>query len=373
MGAPQGHEPAGRIVDRWVRVGPGRRWAGYTLCGVVGLTAALVWTLALADDAALVLLLVTAMAGALLATAAVEALAGRPRLVCLHAELAALAVAAGTLALTGRPVLASLDVAVPGLALFLACGRVGCLVAGCCHGRPAARGVRYGPRHLVEGLPAEYVGVALFPVPAVEAVALVAIAGVTTAVVLDRAVAGAALAVYLVTHLAIRFWLEFLRGDDRPHLAGLSEAQWTALAGTVGTAVAVTAGRPLLPWWLPTASATALGIGVVAVLVRADRAALRGPGHVREVARVVRCAAAARGGVVATTTTLGVRVSASCRTDGPGLCHYAFSRAVPLPPADVALLWRVARHVGPAPTPAGRLVSLRGVHHHAAVPAGPRG
>jgi Prolipoprotein diacylglyceryl transferase len=350
-----GRRPISRLPARWVRVGPAGRWAGFTLCGLVGLTLGVAWTLALASAAGrpgwLVLVLAGGMVAALLAVAAAEALvAGRPRLVCFHSEVAALAVAAGAVALVGQPVLASLDLAVPGLAIFLACGRVGCLVAGCCHGRPAAWGIRYGPRHVAEGLAPEYVGVPLFPVAAVEAVALVMLAGVSTAVVLAPGVAGAALASYLLVHLGVRFWLEFLRGDEgRSHLAGLSEAQWTAVVVTAGLCVAAIAGWPGLPSWLPLASAAGLAVGVALVATQPERVRLRGADHVRDLARVVRCADAARGGLVAATTGLGVRVSASHGPDGHGavVWHYAFSRSSPaLRPADAAALGRLATSVG---------------------------
>ena len=253
MDGRHGHGPPSRFPERWVRVGPGGRWAGFTLCGVVGFVVATSWTFAVAAAAGrtgwLVLVLAGAMVGALLAVAGAEALvAGHARLVCFHAEVAALAVAAGVLAMGRQPVLASLDVAVPGLAIFLACGRVGCLVAGCCHGRPAAWGVRYGARHVAEGLPVEYAGVTLLPVPALEAGALVAMAVAATAVVTSGAPAGAALAVYILAHVAVRFWLELLRGDPgRPHAGGLSEAQWTALAVVAAAGLAAAAGWRAVP------------------------------------------------------------------------------------------------------------------------------
>ncbi|HET6950697.1 MAG TPA: prolipoprotein diacylglyceryl transferase family protein, partial [Acidimicrobiales bacterium] len=324
MHGRQGYGPASRLPERWVRVGPGGRWAGFTLFGFVGLVAAMGWTFAVAVAAGrpawLVLVLAGAMVGALLAVAAGEALvAGRARLVCFHAETAALVVAAGVLALARQPVLASLDVAAPGLAVFLAGGRVGCLVAGCCHGRPAARGVRYGARHVAEGLPVEYAGVTLLPVPALEAGALVAMAAATTAVVLGPAPAGAALTSYLLAHVAVRFWLELLRGDPgRPYLAGLSEAQWTALAVVVAACLAVAAGWRAVPAGPASAAAVAVIAGVALIAARAEQERLRRPAHALAVARLVRGADAVRGGLVTATTPLGVRMSASHRDVGRG-------------------------------------------------------
>jgi prolipoprotein diacylglyceryltransferase len=355
MRAMLGHGPISQFPERWVRVGPAGRWAGFTICGVLGLAIAMVWTAALAvalgRPAGLALVLAGAMVSGLLVIAGVDALlAGRPRLVCFHGEVAALTAAAGAVALTGQPVLASLDIAVPGLATFLACGRVGCLVGACCHGRPATRGIRYGSRHIAEGLCPEYVGVPLLPVAAVEAAALVVLTGVTTGVVLSPARPGTALAGYLLAHVWVRFWLEFLRGDEgRPQLAGLSEAQWTALAVTGGLSLAVTAGWQVLPLWLPLATLSSVAAGVALVTIRADRMRLRDARHIRDLARVVRCADAARGGLVTAVTHCGVRVSASARHEGPDTVvrHYAFSRSSPaLTPADAAALGRIATAVG---------------------------
>jgi hypothetical protein len=343
-------EPS-RIPERWVRFGPGGRHAGFTACGLAGLALAVVWTAGLAAAAGrppwLVPVLAGGMVSALLVVAAVEALrTGRPRLVCFHCEAAALLAAAAATGAAGQPVAASLDVAVPGLAVFLVCGRVGCLVAGCCHGRPAARGVRYGTRHVAEGLPPEYTGVPLLPVAAFEAAALAAMAVAATALVLTGAPPGTALAGYLLAHVAVRFHLEFLRGDDvRAQAFGLSEAQWTALAVTGAVGAATAAGVLPVPWQAFAAAALPTAAGAVVAVTHRRRLALRDAGHVREVARVVRGAAAAHGGLVSATTRAGVRVSAS----GPaGAQHLAFSRDRPaLAVAEAALLARQAAAVEP--------------------------
>jgi hypothetical protein len=209
----------------------------------------------------------------------------------------------------------------------------------------------------VEGLPPEYVGVPLFPVAAVEAVALIVLTGVTTGVVLSPARPGTALAGYLLGHVWVRFWLEFLRGDEgRLQLAGLSEAQWMALAVTGGLNLAVTAGWQALPLWLPLATFTSLVAGVAVVATRADHMRLGDARHIRDLVRVVRCADAARGGLVTAVTDRGVRVSASSRHVSPDVVvrHYAFSRTSPaLTPADAAALGRIATAVAAG----GRAVS----------------
>ena len=267
MHARQGYGPTSRLPERWVRVGPAGRWAGFTGCGLVGLAVAAAWTLALAlatgRPAWLVLVLAGSMLTALLAVAAGEALlTGRPRLVCFHGEAAALTVAAAAAALAGLPVLATLDLAVPGLAIFRP-------AAGSAVGRgllprpPRRAGIRAARAIRPKGSRPSTSAYPCSPCPRIEATVLAVLAGVTTAVVLSPAPAGAALAGYLLVHVNVRFWLEFLRGDDgRPHLAGLSEAQWTALVVTVGLALAVAAGWPVPPLWLPLAFGLSLAAGL---------------------------------------------------------------------------------------------------------------
>lgn len=78
----------------------------------------------------------------------------------------AIAIGAATAALAmarGRPLAAHLDVAAIAVAAFLAFGRVGCLMVGCCHGAPAGLGVRYGVAHGRAGFPPALVGVRVFP------------------------------------------------------------------------------------------------------------------------------------------------------------------------------------------------------------------
>ncbi|MGW4059385.1 prolipoprotein diacylglyceryl transferase family protein [Amycolatopsis sp. NPDC004747] len=335
---------------------PGR-WArrGFPVTGAAGLVLALPPSLLLARATGLPVALVPALGAAmLLAFLAVAAgaglVTGRTRLVCLHGEAAAFAAAAGLLLLLHRPVLTGLGVAAPGVGLFLAAGRIGCLSAGCCHGRPARWGVRYGERHVAAGLPAEYAGVPLVPVAAVEAVALAAAAVVAALV---TAGGGPGFGWYLGLHLAARFGLEFLRGDEaRPVLGCLTEAQWSALAGT-GVLVSTPAAPP------PRVSAVLVVLllgGVCVAARRAEATRLCHDGHLRRLAGLVRRAGAAPGGAVLIDEDRGVRLSASHR-------HYAFSRrGAPLGRAGLAALGRVVAAAGPAGHPRW-LSSASGVHH----------
>src|SRR5439155_22019386 len=85
-----------------------------------------------------------------------------------HHEIDVMINAALLLWLLGQPLLPYLDLTILGIGMFLACGRVGCLMVGCCHGRPHSWGVRYKQEHADAGFAPYYVGVRLFPIQAVE-------------------------------------------------------------------------------------------------------------------------------------------------------------------------------------------------------------
>ena len=86
----------------------------------------------------------------------------------------------------------ALDVTALGLGVFLTCGRCGCLMVGCCHGKPFRWGVRYGEAHAREGFPAVYVGARLFPVQALEAVIVAAVVSACAVAIVLGAPAGTA-------------------------------------------------------------------------------------------------------------------------------------------------------------------------------------
>ena len=134
-------------------------------------------------------------------------LTGRATLVYRHHALAVLAASAGVLAIAGHPVLAGLDAVALGLGVMLAVGRVGCLRAGCCHGRPAARGVRYDRTHLDGTFPEQLAGVRLFPVQALEAGLVLAVVAGGVAIVRGGAAPGAAFAWFVSATAVARFGL----------------------------------------------------------------------------------------------------------------------------------------------------------------------
>lgn len=114
----------------------------------------------------------------------------------------------------------------PSLAIAIAFGRLGCLFAGCCYGRPYD-----GPFALVypEGSPAP-AGVPLFPSPIVECLALV-IVTIALTVLRVRKVKWNLMALFLLSYSVLRFFLEMMRGDgERGFVGFLSTSQLISLA-----------------------------------------------------------------------------------------------------------------------------------------------
>ncbi|HEU5130735.1 MAG TPA: prolipoprotein diacylglyceryl transferase family protein [Pyrinomonadaceae bacterium] len=152
------------------------------------------------------------------------------QLVSYHYLIAVCAVAALIAWLSGRPVLPYVDVTVMGFALFIAVGRIGCLMVGCCHGRPSRFGVCYHARDVTAAFDERFLGVRLFPIQALESVWLFFVAVAGGLLIRTEDQPGAVLVWFIILYCPARFFFEFLRW--RPASAfflGLSEAQWTSL------------------------------------------------------------------------------------------------------------------------------------------------
>lgn len=326
-----------------------RSWCAFKVCGYVGLTLALIlgmtltmsrglspWVLAGLGLAAVFTFLSLAMA--------TKILTGAEQLIYYHHEIAIMAVAALLLWLLDQPVLPYLDITILGIGTFLVCGRIGCFLVGCCHGRPHRWGVCYQHAHATAGFPAYYVEVRLFPIQVVESLSVLSIVLVGTMLVWRGYPPGEALAWYVVSYGAMRFGFEFTRGDvGRPDLWGFSEAQWTSLLLMGAGAGADMAGVVTLhPWHSAVTAGLAITMLVVACQRRRQRTAthrLLHPAHVKEIAEAVAVAShrAIHPGPLAIQhvtptevhvecTSLGLQISASSITTAAGaLHHYALS------------------------------------------------
>jgi prolipoprotein diacylglyceryltransferase len=215
-------------------------WSTYTVVGLIGyaVAAAVVGVIGALAGATLLeraLAIVVPPFGFWVAIAVEHRASGVERIVFYRTSIAAWLLALVTaLALGARCGVVS-DLVVLLVATFLAFGRVGCFNVACCHGRPARFGVIYTEHHAALGLPRRWIGVALVPVQLLESLASALLAVVVAVLVLRS---GAATAAFVVGYAVVRFGLEYLRGDDRPRLASISEAQWIALLSSTIAAIA---------------------------------------------------------------------------------------------------------------------------------------
>jgi hypothetical protein len=315
----------------------GRQWHSFRVCGVTGLALGTGLAVSLARATALspalvVVLLVTGVITFLSLTMATKIVTGREALVYYHHEIAVLTISAALLSALGRPVVPYLDVTALGLGVFLTFGRVGCLIVGCCHGRPGRWGVRYTEAHAAEGFLPCYVGARLFPVQALEAVIVAGLVATGALLMLAGRPPGAALATYVVGYSTARIWIEELRGDRvRPYWLRLSEAQWTSLVLIASVVVGEWQGR--LPWMSPHAAA-----GVIAVLSLIVLASSRTPAgaivharHASEIAEIIQASEIPGVGqpvvVRRTSQTLGLSTQSLGRPGEPQTLVYSLSRS----------------------------------------------
>jgi hypothetical protein len=271
------------------------RWSHNTfrLCGYTGFALSFVQSFILASRMGLPRLTLLGITGVVILTFYVvmmitRIIAGEEVIIYYHHEIAVVATTALFLWLTRQPVLPYLDITVLGLGLFLACGRVGCLMVGCCHGRPSRWGVTYTHEHAAVGFPEYLVGVKLFPVQALESIFALCIVASGTALLLSGVRPGTVLVFYVLCYGWGRFCLEFARGDvARRSLWGFSEGQWTSLFLALAVTGAERAGiLPASNWHWAAAAAMATLMIFIGFWRRFDNSRkfqILHPRHVREI------------------------------------------------------------------------------------------
>jgi phosphatidylglycerol:prolipoprotein diacylglycerol transferase len=126
----------------------------------------------------------------------------------------------------GVDALRLLDLSIPGLAAGHALGRVGCLLGGCCYGRPFD-----GPWAVVYDDPRAPAGPEpRHPAPLYEAAGLIVLSVVFALAPAQRADGSRALA-YLAAYSILRIAVELFRGDEvRGVWSGISTAQIVSVA-----------------------------------------------------------------------------------------------------------------------------------------------
>lgn len=335
----------------------------FQLCGVAGLLLGAPLAIWLALYSGLspwveVALIAVAVSMLLAVPLAVKVLTGEDGFVFYRDVICIFAAVWLTLCWLHQPVLPYLDVTIAGAGAFHACGRLGCLLSGCCFGRPSKIGVCYGHAHAEMGFPSQLVGVRLFPIQAVESVWIQALVGGATLHILRHAAPGSAFAFYVSGYALGRFLIEFGRGDAvRPYWRGFSQSQWiSVLLSAAVNAGGFTAALPRSNWNACVLAFLVLAMFALSVarrLGRGERFELLHPRHIHELAnaieRVAPLAAGAapvsrsehrRPHITIAQTSLGVRLSAGeIAGNGSQLRHYCLSReGAPLSPRAARLL-----------------------------------
>lgn len=339
--------------------------SAFRLCGYAGILLASVLANALGIYRGLspgVMLTITAAAIMIFFALAMatKIAVSEERLVYYHHEIAVVSGVALFLRCLHQPVLPYLDMTMLGLGVFLACGRIGCLLVGCCHGRPCRWGVRYSREHAAAGFTPYYVGISLFPVQALESLWTLCIVAAGAAMMARGSVPGSVFALYVVLYGLGRFCFEFLRGDpDRPYFFGFSEAQWTSVILMSLTVLSEAVHKlPFQAWHWAITTLIVLGMAAVAVGRRFQRTPahrLLHPSHIREIAEAITFATGERpertdavpqqgSEIRLGCTSLGVRISAGqVRAGGAVRNQYAVSQDDGTMNADCA--YKVAKAI----------------------------
>lgn len=143
----------------------------------------------------------------------------------------AVLVAAWYIGRHGLPLWTTCDVFAPGIALGHAIGRTGCLMAGCCFGRPTtvAWAVTFTDPAAAANVGTP-LGVPLHPTQLYEAGAELAILAFLLATERrGRTFPGRTFWSYMLLYAISRFIIEFYRGDERGMILGISTSQFISL------------------------------------------------------------------------------------------------------------------------------------------------
>jgi prolipoprotein diacylglyceryltransferase len=241
----------------------GRPVPAYRCFGLLGLGLSIALAVFLARSADIPVLAVAwVLAAGLAMTVAVLAMRtarGIGVLMWSEQEAGAVLVTVVIGTLLGRP-LRLMDIIAPALMVILTAGRVGCLLAGCCHGRPARHGVRYGTGHAAAGFPTALIGVPLVPVQVVESVWAGLLAGTGTLLVLADLPPGATAVAVLGGRAAGRVLLESFRGDAGRDCRGRTTVpqRWAAFTSLLLLTMTAVGVLPVGAWTVSPAAAVVL-------------------------------------------------------------------------------------------------------------------
>ncbi len=279
-------------------------FAGYGVASIVCSVLAWLWDLPILDRA---IAMIVPPVAFLTVVSIARRVAGHELIVFYQTSAAGVAASALLAAALGAHTERNVDLATLGIGIFLVFGRIGCHSVACCHGRPARFGVVYGPEHARLGFWSRWVGRRLFPVQLVESGVSLALVVVALAVGWNEP--GLPALIYIVAYGLARFVLELMRGDSaRPHVFGISEAQWTSTATLIACAI----WRPGIVT-IAAAAALVAGLAILASVNR--RRALTLSPHLVEIDRACKALLASKT-EERRETSLGIMVSCHALPDG---------------------------------------------------------
>ncbi len=143
------------------------------------------------------------------------------------------------------PLAMTLDAAGVGVALGLGIGRLGCLLAGCCFGKPTDLpwGIVFTDP-IAQRLNGTPLNVPLHPTQLLQMASGLLIFAVLLWLFRRKHADGQIFIAFLGLVGLLRFGIEFLRGDPRGEGLGLATSQWIGLAMAVAAAVSWVLLRP---------------------------------------------------------------------------------------------------------------------------------
>lgn len=250
-------------------------------------------------------------------------IAGKEKIIYYHHEIAVMLMTAILLWMLRQPILPYLDVTILGIGVFLFCGRIGCFMVGCCHGRPYGRGVCYRKEHAETGFTPYYVGVPLFPIQLVESLWVFSIVVAGIALVLHYRNPGEALVWYVIMYDTGRLCFEFMRGDpDRSYCLGFSQQQWISLIlMLVIVWLELSSILPFHTWHIVVTSLVALimiGVAISRQFRKVPTHRILNPRHVKEVAEALALVSGevAEGDTILRIKPVPVNIPVSCTSLG---------------------------------------------------------
>jgi prolipoprotein diacylglyceryltransferase len=360
----------------------------FLVCGYVGLLFATLLATSLVSFlglspwvmGAIVLVAVLTFLGLVTAT---KVITGEEKIIYYHHEIAVLVSTALLLRLLDQPVLPYLGVTLLGIGLFMACGRLGCLMVGCCHGKPHRWGVCYRAAHAAAGFPDYLVGVRLFPIQLIESIWVFGVVIIGAFLITNGRSPGDALAWYIIAYDSARFCFEFLRGDAaRPYRWGFSEPQWISLLLMCPIIWAELSGvLPLHRWHVAAMGGMVLAMITISLSRHFRKTAkhqLLHPRHIREVAEAVDLVSSlalqqaafpeqksACKAIHLAYTSLGIQISAGKIKDVAGQIDYftLSSQPDPMTPETASIISALILQLRYSSNPNQVVQGKQGIYH----------